>query len=90
MSTVYKQEIHVSYHFVTFITLMDLQNFIIPQISLFNNFFIKIESHSIIYILKNYFIIVFSFLVFSFSKNKLYLNRSQVTLIECFKIKEWK
>ena len=37
-----------------------------PQISLFNNFFIKNWSHGTIHIFKNYFITVFS--VFSFSK----------------------
>jgi len=36
------------------------------QTSLFSNFFIKNESHDIIHIFKNYFVIVFS--VFCFSK----------------------
>ena len=38
------------------------------QISLFNNFFIKIGSHGTVHIFKNYFIKVFS--NFSFSNNK--------------------
>ena len=43
-----------------------------PQISLFNNFFIKNGSHDTIYTFKNYFITVF--LDFSFSNNKFNLN----------------
>ena len=45
-----------------------------PQITLFNNFFIKNGSHSTIYTFKNYFVIVFSVSVFNFSKNKLNPN----------------
>ena len=46
----------------------------VSQITFFSNFFIKNGSHSIIYTLTNYFTIVFSVSVFSFSKNKLYPN----------------
>ena len=46
-----------------------------PQISLFNNFFIKNGSHGTIHTFKNYFVIVFSVLVFSISKNKLNPNK---------------
>ena len=46
----------------------------ISQISLFNNFFIKIESHNTIYTFKNYFVTVFSVLVFSFNNNKFNPN----------------
>ena len=46
----------------------------VPQITLFNNFFIKNGFHSTIYKFKNYFAIVFSVSVFNFSKNKLYPN----------------
>ena len=42
-----------------------------PQISLFNNFFIKNGSHDTIHTFKNYFVTVFSV---SFSKNKLNPN----------------
>ena len=45
-----------------------------PQITLFSNFFFKNGSHNTIYTFKNYFAIVFSVSVFSFSKNKLNLN----------------
>ena len=48
--------------------------FTVPQITLFNNFFIKNGSHSTIYTFKNYFATVFSVSVFSFSKNKLNPN----------------
>ena len=48
--------------------------FTVSQITLFSNFFIKNGSHSTIYIFKNYFAIVFSVSVFSFSKNKLNSN----------------
>ena len=51
-----------------------------PQTSIFSHFSIKNWSHNIIYIFKNYFAIVFSVLVFNFSKNKLYLNGSYVHL----------
>ena len=43
-----------------------------PQISLFNNFFIKNGLHDTIYTFKNYLITVF--LDFSFSNNKFNLN----------------
>ena len=48
----------------------------IPQISLFSNFLIKIRSHShsTIYTFKNYFATVFSVLVFSFNNNKFNPN----------------
>ena len=52
--------------------------FMDPQITLFSNFFIKNESHSTIYTFKNYFVIVFSVSVFSFSKNKLNPNGPKV------------
>ena len=48
--------------------------FTIPQITLFSNFFIKNGSHNTIYTFKNYFVTVFSVLVFNFSKNKLNPN----------------
>ena len=48
--------------------------FMVPQITLFSNFFIKNGSHNTIYTFKNYFATVFSVLVFSFSKNKLNPN----------------
>ena len=48
--------------------------FMIPQIILFSNFFIKNGSHNTIYTFKNYFVTVFSVLVFNFSKNKLNPN----------------
>ena len=48
--------------------------FTIPQIILFSNFFIKNGSHNTIYTFKNYFVTVFSVLVFNFSKNKLNPN----------------
>ena len=48
-----------------------------PQILLFNNFFIKNESHGTIYIFKNYFTIVFLILIFNFSKNKPNLNEDK-------------
>ena len=50
----------------------------IPQITLFNNFFIKNWSHNTIYIFKNYFATVISVLVFNFSKNKLNPNTPTV------------
>ena len=43
-----------------------------PQTSFFSNFFIKNGSHSTLNTFKNYFVSVF--LVFSFQRNKLYLN----------------
>ena len=52
--------------------------FMVPQITLFSNFFIKNGSHSTIYTFKNHFAIVFSVSVFSFSKNKFNPN----TLLE--------
>ena len=48
--------------------------FMVPQITLFSNFFIKNGSHNTIYTFKNYFATVFSVSVFSFSKNKLNPN----------------
>ena len=45
--------------------------FMVSQITLFSNFFIKNESHNTIYIFKNYFATVFSVSVFNFNKNKL-------------------
>ena len=50
--------------------------FMISQITLFNNFFIKNGSHNTIYTFKNYFATVFSISIFSFSKNKLNTNTS--------------
>ena len=52
--------------------------FMVPQITLFSNFFIKNGSHSTIYTFKNYFATVFSVSIFSFSKNKFNPN----TLLE--------
>ena len=49
--------------------------FTVPQITLFNNFFIKNGSHSTIYTFNNYFTTVFSVSIFSFSKNKLNPNK---------------
>ena len=49
-----------------------------PQISLFNNFFIKNGSHDTIHIFKNYFVIVFS--VFNFSSNKFNSNRPNILI----------
>ena len=54
--------------------------FTVPQITLFNNFFIKNRSHSTIYTFKNYFATVFSVSVFSFSKNKLNPNTPYITI----------
>ena len=48
--------------------------FMDPQITIFNNFFIKNESYNTIYTFKNYFAIVFSVSIFNFSKNKLNPN----------------
>ena len=48
--------------------------FTVPQITLFNHFFIKNGFHSTIYTFKNYFATLFSVSVFSFSKNKLNPN----------------
>ena len=48
--------------------------FMVPQIILFSNFFIKNGLYSTIYTFKNYFATVFSVSVFSFSKNKLNPN----------------
>ena len=44
------------------------------QILLFSNFFIKNESHDTIHIFKNYFAVIFSVAVFSFSNNKFNPN----------------
>ena len=46
-----------------------------PQISYFNNFFIKNGSHDTIYTFKNYFAIVISAISFQFQQNKSYPNR---------------
>jgi len=48
------------------------------QTSFFSNFFIKNGFHGIIYTFKYYFAIVFS--IFSFSKNKLYLNGLNISI----------
>ena len=53
--------------------------FTIPQITLFNNFFIKNGSHNTIYIFKNYFTTVFSVSAFNFSKNKPNPNTSLIS-----------
>ena len=56
-----------------------------PQTLLFNNFFIKNESHSTIHTFKNYFTTVFSIFGFQFSifsKNKLYPNRPLIIEIK--------
>ena len=55
--------------------------FTIPQITLFNHFFIKNGSHSTIYTFKNYFATVFSVSVFSFSKNKFNPNTPKFVLL---------
>ena len=55
-----------------------------PQISLFSNFFIKNRSHDTIHIFKNYFVIIFSVLVFSFSNNKFNPNGPNTTLETTF------
>ena len=49
--------------------------FMDPQITLFNNFFIKNGSHGTIYTFKNYFATVFSVFSFQFQQNKFYSNR---------------
>ena len=65
----------LSYFFVTFITSVDpTVLFMVPQISLFSNFFVKIGSHSTIHTFKNYFATVFSVSVFNFSNNKFNSN----------------
>ena len=46
-----------------------------PQITLFNNIFIKNGSHGTIYTFKNYFATVFSVFSFQFQQNKFYPNR---------------
>ena len=48
-----------------------------PQISLFNNFFIKNGSHNTIYTFKNYFATVISAINFQFQQNKSYPNRPE-------------
>ena len=53
--------------------------FTVPQITLFNHFFIKNGFHSTIYTFKNYFATLFSVSVFSFSKNKLNPNTPVVS-----------
>ena len=60
--------------------------FMVPQITLFSNFFIKNESHSTIYTFKNYFATVFSVSVFNFSKNKLYPNGPKYKLKPALKL----
>ena len=75
VATVHEQQSQFSYFFVSFIKLADpTVLFMIPQISLFSNFFIKIGSYSTIYIFKNYFATIFSVLVFSFNNNKFNPN----------------
>ena len=49
--------------------------FMDPQITFFNNFFIKNGSHNTIYTFKNYFATVFSVFSFQFQQNKFYPNR---------------
>ena len=49
--------------------------FMEPQITLFNNFFIKNGSHGTIYAFKNYFVTVFSVFSFQFQQDKFYPNR---------------
>ena len=49
--------------------------FMDPQITLFNNFFIKNGSHGTIYAFKNYFVTVFSVFSFQFQQDKFYPNR---------------
>ena len=73
-------KLHFSFFFFFFCSaaIVDFVNceqcihalFTVPQITLFNNFFIKNGSHSTIYTFKNYFATVFSVSIFSFSKNK--------------------
>ena len=86
-SCVYVLELRFSLFFLFFFgstAIVDFVNceqciralFTVPQITLFNNFFIKNGSHSNIYTFKNYFATVFSISVFSFSKNKLNPNTS--------------
>ena len=58
--------------------------FTVPQITFFSKFFIKNGSHNIIYTFKNYFAIVFSVSVFSFSKNKLNPNTPLLFMFESF------
>ena len=48
--------------------------FMDPQITLFNNFFIKNGSHGTIHTFKNYFATVFSVFSFQFQQNKFYPN----------------
>ena len=48
--------------------------FMDPQITLFNNFFIKNGSYGTIYTFKNYFATVFSVFSFQFQQNKFYPN----------------
>ena len=45
-----------------------------PQISLFNNFFIKNGFHGIIHTFKNYFATIFLVFSFQFQQNKFYPN----------------
>ena len=52
-----------------------------PQISLFNNFFIKNGSHGTIHTFTNYFTTVFSVFNFQFQQNKLYPNGPLVYLL---------
>ena len=71
--------------FCPFITSVGPEHYLWdPQISLFNNFFIKNKSHDTIYIFKNYFTTVFSVLVFSFSNNKFNPNGPNTTLETTF------
>ena len=52
--------------------------FMDPQISLFNNFFIKNWSHSTIHTFKNYFATIFSVFNYQFQQNKFYSKRPLV------------
>ena len=62
--------------------------FMDPQITLFNNFFIKNGSHGTIYTFKNYFATVFSVFSFQFQQNKFYPNRPLLNFF-CRIKKDW-
>ena len=47
--------------------------------SFFNKYFIKNDSHDVIYVFKNYFIVIFS--LFNFRPNKPYRNTPSITLL---------
>ena len=59
--------------------------FMDPQISLFNNFFIKIGSHGTIYIFKNYFATVF----FSFQFSAVSKRTFNISFCLCFYTDDW-